>query len=96
MKIQKSFVLLLITYFLTHFSAFAQCAMCRASLENSMSNGDNLIRGINYGIIYLASAPYLAIVVVIYFWYKNSKKNQKNYVQHIETTGHISGKMPTL
>ncbi|TAE70927.1 MAG: hypothetical protein EAZ85_11325 [Bacteroidetes bacterium] len=92
MKLQRYFIFF-IGLFLLNNNLFAQCAMCRASLENSMSNGENLVRGINYGIIYLASAPYLAIVIVIYFWYKNSKKN---YAQRIKTASHPSGKMPSL
>ncbi len=92
MKFQKYFLFFVGLFFVGN-NLSAQCAMCRASLENSMSNGDNLIRGINYGIIYLASAPYLAIVVVIYFWYKNSKKN---YAQRIKETSNHAGKMPSM
>lgn len=93
MKLQKYLIFSLGMFFLSIISASAQCAMCRASLENSMSNGENLVRGINYGIIYLASAPYLVILVVVYFWYKSSKKN---YETHIKNTSHSTGKMPTL
>jgi hypothetical protein len=58
--------------------AFAQCAMCRSTLENNYSNGDpGIAAGINTGILYLLSMPYLAVIVIGYFWYKSSKNGQK-------------------
>lgn len=57
-------------------AATAQCAMCRTQLENNVSNGDpGIAAGINTGILYLLSMPYLSILVIGYFWYKSSKKN---------------------
>lgn len=52
----------------------AQCAMCRATLENNVSNGDvGIAAGINFGILYLFFTPYLAIAVIAYLWYRTSK-----------------------
>jgi hypothetical protein len=52
----------------------AQCAMCRSTLENNFSNGNAGIgAGINTGILYLLVLPYLAIIVLGYFWLKSSK-----------------------
>ncbi|HAI77406.1 MAG TPA: hypothetical protein DCM08_14340 [Microscillaceae bacterium] len=59
------------------FSAYAQCAMCKAAVENNISNGSNLAQGLNMGILYLASMPYIAFVLVAYFWYKNSLRHKK-------------------
>lgn len=56
--------------------SYAQCAMCRATVENNVSNGDvGIASNLNFGILYLFFAPYLVIGVVGYFWYKSSKKN---------------------
>lgn len=56
--------------------AAAQCAMCRATLENNVSNGNpGIAAGINLGIMYLFFAPYLAVGVLAYMWYRTSKKN---------------------
>lgn len=59
----------------------AQCAMCRTTLENNVSNGDiGIAAGINFGILYLFFAPYLAISVLAFMWYKTSKRNgQKEF-----------------
>jgi hypothetical protein len=54
--------------------AEAQCAMCRATVENNVSTGANKIgSGLNTGILYLMSIPYLVFVVIAYLWYKQSK-----------------------
>ncbi len=63
---------------LSGIDAVAQCAMCRSTLENNFSNGNPGIgAGINAGILYLLMLPYLAIIVVGYFWYKSSRNVQK-------------------
>lgn len=63
---------------LSFSSLWAQCAMCRATLENNLSNGDiGIGANINFGILYLFVMPYLAISVVGFFWYRNSKANAK-------------------
>lgn len=55
-------------------ATFAQCAMCRATLENNFSNGEiGAGANINLGILYLFVFPYLLVAVVAYFWYKSSK-----------------------
>jgi hypothetical protein len=57
---------------------FAQCAMCRSTIENNYSNGDpGIAAGINTGILYLLSMPYLAIIIIGYLWYKSSKNASK-------------------
>lgn len=67
-----SVVLLLI-----NIAANAQCAMCRATLENNFSNGDlGPAANINLGILYLLIFPYTLVAVVAYVWYKKSKKAQ--------------------
>ncbi len=59
-------------------SSFAQCAMCRATLENNLSNGDpGIAAGINFGIMYLFLAPYVAVGALAYFWYKTTRLNAK-------------------
>lgn len=67
---------------LSSIASFAQCAMCRATLENNFSNGKpGIAAGINTGILYLLVMPYLAAMILGYFWYRSSKLNgNKNIV----------------
>jgi hypothetical protein len=58
-------------------TSWAQCAMCRASVENNVSNGDTSIgAGLNSGILYLFVMPYLMAMIVGYFWYRAAKKRK--------------------
>jgi len=55
----------------------AQCPMCKTSVESSMKDGkSNKGRGLNKGILYLLSVPYIAAGVIGVAWYYNSKKKQ--------------------
>lgn len=59
-------------------AAVAQCAMCRATLENNVSNGNiGIAAGINQGILYLFFAPYLAVAALAYLWYRTSKSHEQ-------------------
>jgi hypothetical protein len=67
-------ILLLVTLF-----ADAQCAMCRATLENNVSQGNpGIAAGINFGILYLLVTPYLAILCLFLFWWRSSKRTLNN------------------
>jgi len=78
----KAFVrvgLVCLFFVLMQISAQAQCAMCRTTLENNVSNGDiGIAAGINFGILYLFAAPYLIICIVAFFWYRTSKNASRN------------------
>ena len=52
----------------------AQCAMCSATVETSSENGDSQAKGLNKGIMYLLAAPYLAVGVLGYIWYKKYRR----------------------
>jgi hypothetical protein len=55
----------------------AQCAMCRATVENNVSNGEaGIANGLNIGILYLFATPYLVIAIIGYLWYRQSKKQK--------------------
>ena len=56
---------------------FAQCAMCKATIEANQTNAGKYGVGLNTGILYLMSIPYLAAMVIGYFWYRNANKSGK-------------------
>lgn len=58
--------------------AEAQCAMCRAQVENNVSDGDvGVAANLNMGILYMFVAPYVLFGVIAYMWYRKSRKNGK-------------------
>ena len=75
---KKAVLVMLILLITSLGDVIAQCAMCRSTLENNYSNGNpGIAAGINTGILYLLSMPYLAIIIIGYFWYKSSKSASK-------------------
>ena len=78
----KKFVIFSLTLGLLCFNqlANAQCAMCRSTVVNNVSNGNELelAAGLNTGILYLFVTPYLLVGLVAFLWYRNAKKAQTN------------------
>jgi hypothetical protein len=67
---KKSILLVLMLIITSNFS-YAQCAMCKAVVEN----GDvSMAEGVNNGITYLIVFPYLLIGVLFYVLYRYKKK----------------------
>lgn len=48
--------------------------MCKAVVESDMAGGGQVAKGINDGILFLMSTPYILMAVVGYFIYKHHKK----------------------
>ncbi len=72
----KKISILIVIVLLSQVQSYAQCAMCRATLENNISNGNiGIAAGINVGIMYLFFAPYIAVGVLAFFWYRSSRQN---------------------
>jgi uncharacterized membrane protein len=67
-KIVKLTALLLL--FIVNNSTFAQCAMCKSSVESDLANGGSIAQGLNTGILYLMVIPYLILMLGAYFFFK--------------------------
>ena len=78
MKKLKIVLGFLLIFLLSTTDIWAQCAMCRGSVESSMGNGRNNVGvGLNTGIMYLFVMPYLIVGIIGYLWYRNSRRNQQ-------------------
>lgn len=75
------------------FLSNAQCAMCRTTIKNNVSNGETtLAEGLNNGIMFLFFTPYVVVFIIILLWFKYSKVNEgKNSL--IER---LKGQMPKM
>ncbi len=75
---KKAFLLTIIILSFLSIDVFSQCAMCRATVESNLSEGRGTIgTGLNFGILYLLSAPYLLVGAIIFLWFKVGKKELK-------------------
>lgn len=51
----------------------AQCPMCKMSAESNLKDGGTMGKGLNLGILFLLSLPYLFVGTLGYVWYRNRK-----------------------
>ncbi|MBL7923181.1 MAG: hypothetical protein JNL88_03185 [Bacteroidia bacterium] len=70
-----SFIFLFLAFFSLSTEVNAQCSMCRRVAESNLESGEKRGRGLNTGILYLMSLPYLMGGVAGYIWWKNKKKS---------------------
>ncbi len=76
---------------LTQVDAIAQCAMCRTTVESSISNGrSNIATGLNTGILYLLSAPYLIVGAIAFLWFRQSKQEQQARLAKLQLRQKVS------
>lgn len=72
----------------------AQCAMCRGTVESTVSNGRSVVASdLNLGILYLLMAPYLIVASIGYLWYRHSKRE---HGRRIEIAGRVKRAMSQM
>ena len=63
---------------LAPLAARAQCSMCKTQVESARNEkGEYDTSGLNRGILYLMTVPYILIGTVGYFWYRHSHQQKK-------------------
>tara|TARA_Y100000385_G_scaffold174593_1_gene180562 strand:+ start:135 stop:368 length:234 start_codon:yes stop_codon:yes gene_type:complete len=72
----KLFVLVILMTFFNSLS-FGQCAMCKAVVEANLEAGDTKGAGLNDGILFLMSMPYIAVFLFGVFYYLQKKKTKE-------------------
>ena len=53
--------------------AQAQCPMCKMSAESNLKNGGADGKGLNAGILFILSLPYLIVGSIGYVWWRNQR-----------------------
>jgi len=86
MRSWKVWLILLVFLVITP-DLMAQCAMCRGTVESTVSNGRSTVASqLNLGILYLLVAPYLIVASIGYLWYRNSKRE---HGRRLEIAGRV-------
>ena len=69
-----SFALLLgVLLSLAPLAARAQCVMCKSQIEAARQERDDYdVAGLNKGIVYMMTVPYILMGAVGYFWYRRT------------------------
>lgn len=87
-------VLVILLLIASQADLLAQCAMCRGTVESTVSNGRSVVASqLNIGIVYLLAAPYLIVTVIAYMWYRNSKRE---HGKRLEITGRLKRVMSSM
>ena len=79
-KLILIFALTLVIFLITSEDVLRQCPMCRMSAESNLKDGGTEGKGLNTGILYMLSMPYLLVAGLGYIWYRNRRK----YSEHID------------
>lgn len=64
--------LILVMLLINNVAVFAQCAMCKTTASSDLESGGSIGTGLNSGIFYLMSIPYLILMVGGYFFFRKS------------------------
>lgn len=48
-----------------------QCPMCKMAAESNLQNGGSAGKGLNKGILYILTMPYLLVFALGVIWYRN-------------------------
>lgn len=64
----------MIVMVLTNQDLISQCPMCKMSAETNLKNGGTEGKGLNQGILYMLSLPYLLVGTLGFLWWKNQRK----------------------
>jgi len=77
------FVIVLIAVLIVALSPelSAQCPMCRMSAESNLENGGTEGRGLNNGILYMLSLPYLLVATLGHIWYRNRNRFSDHIIE---------------
>jgi hypothetical protein len=83
----KSVLLVVVILLALTPDLMAQCAMCRGTVESTVSDGRSVIASeLNFGILYLLVIPYLVVATIGYLWYRNSKQE---HGRRLEIAGRV-------
>lgn len=62
----------------------AQCPMCRIAAESNLEHGGTAGQGLNTGILYMLSMPYLIVMLIGYLWYRNKKTDVDSLEEQLQ------------
>ncbi|GAA4347013.1 hypothetical protein GCM10023185_01770 [Hymenobacter saemangeumensis] len=66
-------MLLVLGLSLAPLAASAQCVMCKTQVEAAQQESDDYdVSGLNKGILYMMTVPYILMGAVGYFWYRRT------------------------
>ncbi|MFZ4542834.1 MAG: hypothetical protein ACOYOA_02205 [Saprospiraceae bacterium] len=84
MKKLLFFAIMLVSIALFVPEVSGQCPMCKIAAESNMKNGGTSGAGLNSGIFYMLSLPYVLVATIAFFWWKNRKSEDDDSTEIAE------------
>ena len=72
-QINKSIVIITLLIIVCVAGVFAQCPMCKIAAESNLAHGGTEGKGLNTGILYMLSLPYVLIGTLSFLWWKHNR-----------------------
>ena len=76
-----SIIVLCVIFLMLSSGLDAQCPMCRLSAETNLENGGTEGLGLNRGILYMLSLPYLLVFTLGFLWYRNRNRFSDHVIE---------------
>lgn len=75
-----AFLGIFLTVFALSSNLSAQCPMCKTALNSNLQQKGKPVvgKGINNGILFLLSMPYVLVGAAGFVWYKNNRRKKQN------------------
>lgn len=67
-------VFMLLSTFL--MDLMAQCPMCKMAAESNLDHGGTAGKGLNKGILFMLSMPYILVASLGLIWYRHRRKGE--------------------
>ncbi len=71
---RKILIITLLLMLVTPSVSKGQCALCQAQVQTNKNEGNQQAAGLNSGILYLMTTPYLIALGLGIVWYKKYRK----------------------
>ena len=78
MKKLSLFLMILFLCFVA-MDLYAQCPMCKTSLEEARKEGTQVGSTLNTGILYLLALPYSIASIFGIIWWRKSRRHQQSH-----------------
>jgi len=62
---------------------FSQCPMCKMAAESNLDHGGTAGAGLNKGILFMLSMPYLIVACLGFVWYKNRTREEDHALAEV-------------
>ena len=62
----------------------AQCPMCKMAAESNMREGGTNGKGLNAGILFILSLPYVIVGSIGYAWWRNNREFEADFMKPTE------------